>query len=88
MGRLLVRLLLLQLLLAAAQPLPPRARIDELGGQLIAARVAEALVLGGVRASGFGEDPLDLLTDRRVAARRLRRGIAREQAAVERHHSH
>ena len=66
----------IQLLPAAAQPLPPRARIDELGRQLIAARVAEALVLGGIRPSGFDEDPLDLLTDRRVAARRLRRGIA------------
>src|SRR5206468_123112 len=79
MGGLLVRLLLLQLLLTAAQPLPPRAPIDEPGRQLIAARLAEPLVLGGVRPSGLDEDPLDLLTDRRVPARHLRRGIAREQ---------
>jgi hypothetical protein len=83
-GRLLLALRLLQLGLAAAQPLPARARVSELERQLVAARLAQAPVLLGVRLRGLGEHPLDLRPDRGVAARRPRRGIAGQQAAVER----
>ncbi len=44
MGRLLVCLRLFQLLLAAAQPLPARVRVNQLGRQLITARIAELLI--------------------------------------------
>jgi hypothetical protein len=57
---LLLGLLLLQLLLAAAQPLPARAPVRELGRQLVTACVAEYLILGGVRFRGLAEHPLDL----------------------------
>jgi hypothetical protein len=70
-------LFLLRLLLAAPQPLAAGARIDKLGRQLIAARLAQALVLGGIRPHSLGEHPLDLPTDRAVAARRLRRSASR-----------
>ena len=43
-----------------------------LGRQLISARVAQALILGGVRIGRLREHPLDLLADRGVAARRPR----------------
>lgn len=82
---LLRRLLLaLELVLAALEACAARARISELGGQLVAAAVAEALVLGGVGRGGLAEDLLDLVADRRVAAVRGRRGIAGDQRAVER----
>lgn len=71
-GRLLAGLRLLQLRLAAAQPLPARTRITELDRQLIATRLAEALVLLGVGLGGLGEHPLDLRPDRGVASRRPR----------------
>jgi hypothetical protein len=71
-GGLFVGLLRFQLLFAAAQPLPPRTRVSQPGRQLVAARVAEALILGGVRFGGLREHPLDLLADRGVAARRSR----------------
>jgi hypothetical protein len=87
-GGLLVGLRLLELLLAAAQTLAARARIGELGRQLVAARLAEPLVLGRVRLGGLGEHLLGLLPDRGVAACRSRRGVARQQAAVERDHAH
>jgi len=83
--RLFVGLRLLQLLFAAAQPLPPRARVDQLGRQLIAARLSEPLILGGVRVRRLCEHPFDLLPNRGVAARRFRRGVAGEEAAIERH---
>ena len=41
-------LLGLDLALGALQPLPARDRIGQLGGQLVAARIAKLLVLGGV----------------------------------------
>lgn len=85
---LLVGLLALQLFFAAPQPLPTRTRIDQFARKLIAARVAEALVLLAIRSGRLGEHPLDLLADRGMAARRLRRGIASQQAAVERDDSH
>jgi hypothetical protein len=44
-------------------------------------------VLGGIDLSGVGQDPVDLLTDRRVAARRLVRGVGRHRGAVDRKHA-
>ncbi len=85
---LLVGLLPLELLLAAPQPLSPRARISQFARQLIAARVAEALILVSIRSRRLGEHPLDLVANRRVGTRRLRRGVTSQQAAVERHYSH
>jgi hypothetical protein len=69
-GELLVGLLVLQLLLAAAQSLSARARISQLGRQLVASRLAKPLVLVGVRLCGLAEYLFDLDTDRGVAARR------------------
>jgi len=68
-GRLRLGLLGLELLPAAPQPLDPRAAIDKLLGQFVAACVAVLGVLGRVSLSGLGEDPLDLLTDRGMRAR-------------------
>ncbi len=60
----------LQLLPAAVQSLPARARVHELGRQLVAARLSEELILGRVRIRRLREHALDLLPDRGVAARR------------------
>ena len=87
-GGLLLGLRLLELLLTAAQPFPPRPNVDQLGRQLIATYLPEPLIFGGVRIGGFGEHPVDLQADRCVTARRAWRGAAREQAAVERDHAH
>ena len=56
-------LLGLDLALGALQPRPARDRIGQLARQLVAARVAKLLVLGGVDLVGLGQDPLDLLAD-------------------------
>ena len=59
-------LLGLELLAAATQPLAARAAIGQLGRQLVAARLPEALVIGGVGLGGLLEHRLDLLADRRM----------------------
>jgi hypothetical protein len=87
MGLLLCALLALELLLAATQLLATRAPICKRGRQLIAAQVAQLGVLARVRLGGLRQHPLDLGADRRVAARRGRRSVTRQQAAVERNQS-
>jgi len=89
---LLLGLLRLELLLAAPQPLAARPRVGQIGRQLVAARVAEPLVIFGVGVGRLLENPLDLLTDRAIALGRLPGGVGGDQAAIDsdepdRHHS-
>ena len=85
MAGLLGGLLGLELFAATAKTGKARAPAGQLGGQLVAARLAQALVVCRVGAGGLIEDGLDLLGDRPIAARLSGRGVARDRAAVERH---
>ena len=81
---LLLGLLRLELLLAAPQPLAARPRVGQIGRQLVAARVAEPLVIFGVGVGRLLENPLDLLSDRAIALGRLPGGVGGDQAAIDR----
>ena len=77
-------LLGLQLALGALEPLAARDRIGQLGRQLVAARVAEALVLGGIDRVGLGQDPVDLLADLLVGPVRRDARVRGQLGAIDR----
>ena len=72
----------LKLRASALKACPARRRIGQLGGQLITACVTEQLVLGCVGGGRFGEDPLDLVTDRRVLPVGADAGVRGDLGAV------
>ena len=70
--------------LGLAQPPAPALRRRELGGQLVTARVSEALVLLGVDGVGLLEN---LARDLLVITCRLRRRVGMDLRAVDRDHA-
>jgi hypothetical protein len=70
--------------LGLAQPAAPALGGLQLCRQLVAARLAEALVLLGVDRVGLGQD---LSRDLLVVARRLHRRVSRQLRAVDRDHA-
>jgi hypothetical protein len=58
----------LELLRAAGKPRSPRAGIAQLCRQLVAAALAQPLILGGVGLGGLAQHPLCLRGDRLVGA--------------------
>jgi hypothetical protein len=74
---------LVQTALGLAQPAAPTLRRRQLRRKLIAARVAEALILLGIDSVGLLED---LARDLLVVARGLRRGVGVHLGAVDGDH--
>ena len=73
----------LELGLGRLEAPPPRAAIAEALGQLVAAALAEARVLGGVGGRCLGEDRLHLGADRLVGAVGPPAGVGGQLGAVE-----
>jgi hypothetical protein len=74
----------LKLALGALQALAARDRVGQLRRELVAARVAEPLVLASVDIVGLGQNPLDLLADLLVRPVRRQPSVRGELRAVQR----
>ncbi len=80
-------LLTLELFAAGRQPRSPRPRIAQLAWQLVTARLAQPLIVGGVGRGGLLQHRLDLGADRRIRPRGADRGVALDQASIQCHHA-
>ena len=80
---LLLGLLGLEFGFAASKPLATGVRGGQLGRQLVAARLADGLIVVGVSPGRLLERLLDVLTDRVVGLGRAGRDVAGDQTAID-----